>query len=489
MSARTIRKILSVLLCMMMMSCMCMAVMAEEETSPPAEEQSAGGGDTLAPEEDAKPEPGPASDKQEDPEPEPTVDPEPQPQEPPVLDPVRMSVSDTPQVKAGESVKFDVEFTAEDGFTIDSVEMVTSTDVNVFPFGIDLSNYKVFYGTQNAVYSFDLKARAEAEGGYYKIPVNVNYIGTEGGNAVQFLIPVYVSAEKKEEEPSAKEPETRPLPKMIVSAVSTDPAEVEPGRDFMLTLTLKNTSGSDSVKNMEITLTPQGGAFSSTSGTTSAYVSYLGAGCSKAISMGMMPKDGLAPGVYSIDVRMAYDTSVNNASSSANETVTVTVAQSPQARLAAIDANPYGGAYAGESISLRSAVYNVGKSPIYNVFATFSGGEGIISTKEVFLGNIESGGTGDISTYVSALNIGTTNIKLTVRYEDGSGQTYTLESEIPYGITEKQKSGSDILPEPEDDDGSLLKWAGIGTVLLAAAAGGYVIWCRRRDRDTEDIEE
>lgn len=180
---------------------------------------------------------------------------------------------------------------------------------------------------------------------------------------------------------------------------------------------------------------------------------------------------------------------MNNVSSSASETITVKVSQAPQARTAAIDTNPYGGAYVGESISLRSAVYNVGKMPIYNVFATFSSKDGIISSKEVFLGNIEAGGTGDISTYVSALNVGTTTIKLTVRYEDGSGASYTLESEVPYGITEKQKNSSDILPEPEDDKGNVLKWVSLGVVAAAAGAGGFVLYRRRRNSETEDVEE
>ncbi|MBR5065056.1 MAG: hypothetical protein IKX09_02280 [Oscillospiraceae bacterium] len=415
-------------------------------------------------------------------------EPEPEPIEPPVQDPVKMSVSDTPTVKAGESVKFDVEFTAEEGFIIDSVEMVTSTDINTFPFSIDLSNYKVFYGKDKAVYPFDLKARSESNEGYYKIPVNVNYTWSGTAGTVQFLIPVYVTAEKKEEEPEPQ-PDTRPLPKMIVSAVSTDPPEIEPGYDFVLSLTVKNTSGNAAVKNMEITVTPQGGAFSSTSGTTSTFVSYLGAGCSKTISMGMTPKDGLAPGVYNIDVRMVYDTTVNNASSSANETITVTVAQAPQARIAAIDVNPYGEAYVGESISLKSAVYNVGKSTLYNVFATFSCAEGIISSKEVFLGNIEAGGTGEISAYVSALNIGKTSIKLTVRYEDSSGKTYTLEGDAQYQISEKQQNSSDILPEPEDDNGNILKWVWIGITAAAAAAGGYVVYRRRKGMAAEDTEE
>lgn len=486
MSGTMIKKILSVLLCIMLMTCMCLPVMAEEET-PPAEVSSEAG-ETAAPEQEAQPEPtAQEPEKQAEPDPEPVSEPEPEP-EPPVMDPVRMTASDTPKVKAGESVKFDVKFTTEEGYTIDSVEMVTSTDINMFPFDITLSTYKVFYGTPEATYPFDLKARAEAAGGYYKIPVTVNYIGPSGGNSVQFSIPVYVEAEKKEEEPQ-KQPETaRPLPRVIVSAVSTDPLEIVPGQEFELTLTLKNISNSDLVKNMEITVMPQDGSFTSAAGTTSTYLSYISAGSSKSISMSMIPKADLAPGVYSIDVRMAYDTSVNNASSSSNETVMLTVSQAPQVKVAAIETNPYGGAYAGESISLRSAVYNVGKTPIYNVFATFSSKDGIISSKEVFLGNIEAGGTGDISTYVSALNVGTTAIQLTVRYEDGSGASYTQQSEVSYGITEKQKNSSDILPEPEDDKGNVLKWVSLGVVAAAAAAGGFILYRRRKSSETEDIE-
>ena len=471
-----LRKIMSILMIVILMTCMYIPVMAEDDITPPPEEQT---------------EPGEGQETPDDPgqeeDPEPHVDPEPVP-DVPVIDPIKMSVQETPQVKAGSEVKFEVEFTAEEGFIIDSVEMVTSTDINMFPFSIDLSNYKIYYGKDKAVYPFDLRARAEAVQGYYKIPVTVNYIDNGQGRNVQFYIPVYVTADKKEEQ-QPKEPDTRPLPKVMITGVCTDPSEVTPGKDFTLCLTFRNTSSSDSVKNMEITVSPQGGAFSSTSGTTTDYISYLGAGSSKSISMQMTPKDGLAPGVYSIDVRMVYDTSVNNSSSSANEVITISVSQSPQAKVAAIEMNPYGGAYVGESISVKSAVYNVGKVPLYNVFASFSTAEGILSSKEIFLGNIEAGGTGDISTFLSALNIGKTSLKLNVRYEDAGGKTYTLETETSYAVTEKQKNSSDILPEPEDDNSNVLKWAGIGVTAAAAAAGGYILYRRRKESETEDIEE
>ena len=280
MSVTITKKLISLLLCFVIIAGICMPVKAEEDI--PSQEQDRTTEQNTDQNEDengATPEPEPepgGSGQEQEPDSVPVDDREPEPQEPPVLDPVRMSVSDTPQVKAGENVDFVVKFTSEEGYVIDSVEMVTSTDINTFPFGIDLSNYKVFYGTAEAEYPFELTARAGSAGGYYKIPVNVNYIGPDGGSSVQFLIPVYVTAEKKEEIPPEKEPEVRPLPKMIVYAVSTDPAEVEPGREFVLSITVENTSGSDSVKNMEVTVTPQGGAFSSASGTTSAYISYLG---------------------------------------------------------------------------------------------------------------------------------------------------------------------------------------------------------------------
>ena len=57
-----------------------------------------------------------------------------------VVDPIRMSELDTPQVDAGNRVKFSVIFTAVEGYEIESVEMQTSTDINVLKIRREFSN-------------------------------------------------------------------------------------------------------------------------------------------------------------------------------------------------------------------------------------------------------------------------------------------------------------------------------------------------------------
>ena len=399
-----------------------------------------------------------------------------------ITDPVKLGTFSTPRVLTGERVKFTLSFTAEDGYSIESVEMKTSTDISVYPFDIDVSTYKVFYHASSAEYPLDLRARGDAPQGYFKLPVEVVYKDRNGQETLtQFEVAVLVVASDYTPE---KEEETNPaIPKVIVSKTYTDPASVVPGDPFTLYITLKNTSSTENVGNMEVFITSGDKAFSSASGTMTSFISSIAPGNTKTITMEMKAKSDIPSGIYSIDVKANYDTGPKNTPASMNEQITVNVVQMPDMKYSAIEANPFGEAYLGENVRLTANVYNTGKVPLYNVFVSFTSPEGNISSKEVFLGNIEPGATGAVDTFVSAVGLGSTTIKMEIRFEDENGAQYTKQGELNYLISEKTQNIQNVVPEPVKKDNPILMWGAVVLGMAIGAGGLFLINRRRKPKD------
>ena len=105
-------------------------------------------------------------------------------------------------------------------------------------------------------------------------------------------------------------------PRVIVTGFTTDPAEVNAGDTFTLTLHLKNTSKRTAVSNMLVNFNaPSEGsdtentyaAFLPTSGSNTAYISSIGKNATTDLSIEMTAKSDLSQKPYQLDVTMDYE--------------------------------------------------------------------------------------------------------------------------------------------------------------------------------------
>ena len=81
------------------------------------------------------------------------------------------------------------------------------------------------------------------------------------------------------------------------------------------------------------------------------------------------------------------------------------------------------------------SLYNMGRIKLYNVKAKFEG-EGLKS-KEIFVGNVESGATASIDGMITGESetTGDGKVKMIVTYEDESGAVFTTEKELTLLVT------------------------------------------------------
>ena len=287
-----------------------------------------------------------------------------------------------------------------------------------------------------------------------------------------------------------------PVPRVIVTGFSTDPQAVNAGSDFTLIVHLKNTSARTAVSNMLFDLqAPSSGteaaaeapAFLPSSGSSSIYLDSIPAGETRDISIALNARADLVQKPYSIAMSMKYeDASATQYESSSS--LAIPVKQAARFEFSDLEIAPETIAV-GEEANITCSLYNTGRIKLYNVKAKFQG-DGIDS-KEVFVGNVDSGATGSIDGIVTATKemSGDKKCKMVVSYEDEAGKTSTVEKEFALEITPEQTpvDMSQIAEMPEEKGFPVLP-AIIGAVILAAAII-IVIIIRRRKKKLKSVEE
>ena len=397
-----------------------------------------------------------------------------------VVDPIRMSELNTPQVDAGSRVKFSVTFTAVEGYEIESVEMQTSTDINVFPFNIDSANNKVFYNSDKAEYPFDLRARLDAVQNYYNVTVVVMYKNKkqEASTAV-FEIPVLVvNRNEPEDEPAG------PAPKLIVTSVCTVPEPISPGEEFIMNVGIKNTSNIYAVTNAVVTITSQDRSVSAESGSTTAYIESIYAGSTKTVSMKMRAKNGLASGTYYCEVKVTYGYS-DGTDGLMTETVSFQVFAKPVVTVSAIDAIPAKEIYLGETVKLSAGIYNTGQTDAKNVFAEFYSEDGAFGSKEVYVGDIAAGTQGNAAASLTGLSLGKTKILIKVRYEDSDGNRYEQNGSLDYSVAQIPESNY-VIPVPEEKKSYTGMIIGTVSGILVVSVAAYLYIKKNKDSFMND---
>ena len=391
-----------------------------------------------------------------------------------VVQPIEVDSISTPRVEAGERVSFSIGFHAKETYRIKSIAIVTSVDMSVFPFELEKTSYLEKYdNVAEATYIVDLCARKEAEKGYYNLLFEVVYEDDGQEKCISFPIPVFVN--QKDKEPEEKEPEKEnpvAVPKVILTASRTEPEEIIAGEPFNLILTFKNTSSSNSVSSLKISLVPEAGKFTPQTGSANMFTSRLYAGQSKELSIELIPGTDLSPGYYMINMNLSYDTITESQVISATqaETVSLKVNQIPSVRITDMEISP-DSITVGKEINFAFDLLNTGRSAIYNATVKiFCEGE-YFKDSEVFLGNIDPGKAGIVDSYVTALLSGNAKVNLKVNYEDADGKVYTYENVKELHIGPRPSSESDI-PVPQEEKGDLP----IAAIIMSVASAGVVIY-------------
>lgn len=247
-------------------------------------------------------------------------------------------------------------------------------------------------------------------------------------------------------------------PRIIVTGFETNPTDVYAGSDFDLIVHLENTSKETAVGNVEINLTAtvEGkdtdstySSFLPTSGSNTAYFDSISPGGTADIEMEFNAKADLAQKPYVMKLAMAYEDEKNNPYT-AEGSVSIPVKQDSRFDISTFEVTPSSMDVGAES-NIMFSIYNTGKTKLYNVKATFHADS--ITGGDAFVGNLDSGATGNVDTMVTgaAPTADDGTITVTVSYENEAGQVFSEDFETTLYVNEPLSDGMEAgLLEMED---------------------------------------
>ncbi len=302
-------------------------------------------------------------------------------------------------------------------------------------------------------YTLDLKKK-RYNGGY---PVIITVSAQdEQGNEVRQDFTVYVTITDGSDMDTAEDTQTDETenpqfaPKVIVDSYTFSKDTIESGDSFTVKITLRNTSKTDTVKNMLVTAA-SAEQIEMISKSDSVYVEELQTQktCEVIYEMGI--HSAALQGQYSVPITLDYaDSKGNTYTGQGSIKIMVELPVKIEIDPVAVPKE----IQMGETIELQVQVMNLGRGKIYNVRAVVEA-DGLRTKQTAFIGDIEAGSALSGSMEVTAEGIsgdslyGKTQGTVTFYYEDEAGKEMSeeqfFETTIMSPLNEKKEE-----EEPDD---------------------------------------
>ena len=367
------------------------------------------------------------------------------------------------------------------------VTPVLDTDPENWPFDIEQSSYTVKLDRlagenvngdameRRQEITWNFRTRKDVTSGYKKIAFNVQYTNS-AGEQVNTTLNTYVKAVGA---PGSGTGDTTSTPRLIVTGFDTNPEQVRAGDTFTLTVHMKNTAKRTAVSNVEFTrkAATEGKdadavyeAFLPVAGSSTIYVESIPAGGTTDLVIDMKAKADLAQKPYVLNIDMKYEDEKLK-EFTASSSVSIPVYQEARYEISEPEVMPSSIDVGSES-NVMFSIYNTGKTTLYNVSVRFEGDS--VSGGEAFVGNIQSGGTGNVDTMLTGVAPTTDDgiIKAIISFEDNETNKTEVEKELTLYVSEPVYDDMDMNDyDMSDDTKSVLPiWAKILLVLVVIAA-------------------
>ena len=347
---------------------------------------------------------------------------------------------------------------------------------------------------ESYVVSFDLELKPDRYNGSY--PVMLTVQGTDmNGRELQQDFTIYVNITDGKDpnaEPSTEAVTEEPVtyvPKVMVESAHFSREEIQAGEDVTADITLVNTSQSEAIRNMTVTVNAQEQFFTLLSESDSIYVDAIPAGGQKVIRVAYQINGATPQGQYNLEVSMNYaDTKGGSYSESGR--VKVNIVQPMRMEFDPLSIPET--LQVADVVEAHVQVMNLGKSKAYNVRAEIKA-DGLRPEGSIFIGDVEPGNmaTGSTSVSVSSLSQGTalyggTEGTVTFYYEDEAGKEYEETAEF-YTTIQSPFSGQP--QEPEDQTGQWWIIMAVIAGVLCIFAGCMVVRRIRIGKRQEDEQK
>lgn len=342
---------------------------------------------------------------------------------------------------------------------------------------------------------FTVKLSSERINGVYPAAVNISGYD-DSGTPIDCSYTIYVTiTDGKSNQVTQPAPEVATAePVVYISNRVVQPDKVMAGEEFTLTVTLKNSLATKSVKNMLVKIDTGNLHINLLENTNVFQVDKIPAGGETELTFRLASDASIPAGKYNLNFTFNYDSSKTLNLSSSGSTI-VEIHQ--PANMELVTPRFAQSVTVGETIPLSLQVMNMGRDPMYNVRCTVSG-FGFAPSNTGYIGTMDAGSsaTTEVELYIIALNAskgnengsqyGDTVGTVTLIYEDETGQEYRQETQFETTVNRPVVE----VPQTASGEDAEEKAAGqwwfsvliLGGVILAAGIGFILIKRKKKNR-------
>lgn len=342
------------------------------------------------------------------------------------------------QPKPGENVTltFDLQNTGELDFTEMRMMAGYTAEVGFEPVNAELYQYvgTIGAGGKKTV-SITVKAGKNISAGLNTITMNFSYFDGKK-NAQTASTGLYVLDVQSKEESLGNS-----KPKLMVSEFKTSTEDIKTGEEFDFTFSVFNTHSETAAKNIKVTVNSD--TFSVTKGSNSFFISKIEPEETGEITINLKANASAMTGSYPINIQIEYeyDGMPNSSDASMNgvsvtETKMLLVKENLRITLENISVGSWLGATIDQACPLTFSVYNMGKSPLNNVYFTVDGDFMISNGSSYYYGTLQPGYPDYVEAEVLPLVGGDAHGILTIHMEDSNGEEVTEDFEINAFVNE-----------------------------------------------------
>lgn len=345
---------------------------------------------------------------------------------------------------------------------------------------------------------FDVQLSTDRVNGVYPVTVNISgYDAT--GQSIDCIYTLYVTiTDGKSGEVSVATPEVATAePVVYIANTVVEPETVTAGEEFQLTVTLKNSLTTKSVRNMLVTVDTGNLQINLLEDSNVFPVEKIAAGGETELILHFNSDASIPAGKYNLNFSFKYDSSKTLNLSAAGSTI-VDIRQ--PANMELVMPRFPESVTVGETVPLSLQVMNMGRDSMYNVRCIVSG-FGLAPSNTGYIGTMSAGSSAmtEVELYIIALNAtegnengnqyGNTTGTVTLIYEDDTGsefqQSVTFETEVQRPVVEIPQTQD---TQEEIERASLGWWVVILVLggLIVAAYIGFVAFRKRKKRGLFD---
>lgn len=421
-----------------------------------------------------------------------------------------------PEGDYGEAISVRIPLLCQRSSVYDlKITPVLSNDIEKFPFDIEAVDYMLTYPNSlqpgNIVeFTYNFRLSKKATTGVKQVDFNLSYRtggdtwsgGANAGKLETATISIFVNV-KKGLAPSTGDGEgAGSTPKLIVESYSISSDKIYAGETFDVTVTLRNTSSSEDIQNLQIgfkdtqevaKLVPASG------GSNTLYIKKIAKGDSVTEVISLQTAPDTEAKAYTLGLDFSYEGASDNKAYTAGETIAIPILQ--KIRVKFDDPTIYDSeAWVGQSCGMYVRMYNMGKSSLYNCMIEVEG-EGLEMEETYFGGNISSGSTMSADFSVIPSVAGEIQGEVVITYEDVYGEpseerlpfTLMVNEEVTFDDPMMGMEGMDGMevygPGMEESGGGMPWWSWVlcGLGVVALGVGGLMIYRKKRARHLEDV--